>query len=65
MNQYYNNLRQEVPVTSDMAHVYRHQIRGITPQEVEGLSMVLKLTRMIAEQVGFLLYSKTCIVSKI
>ncbi len=51
MSQYYNNLRQEVPV-ADMAHVYRHQIRGITPQEVEGLCVVLKLTRVIAEQVS-------------
>ncbi len=52
MNQYYTNLRQEAPVTSDMSHVYRHHPRGITPQEVDGLAAVLKLTRTIAEQVS-------------
>ena len=61
MNQYYSNLRQEVPVSSDMAHVYRHQIRGITPQEVEGLCIVLKLTRVIAEQVSCIFIVKTSI----
>ncbi len=51
MNQYYTELRQEVPVASDMAHIYRHKIRGITQQEIEGLCAVLELTRTIAEQV--------------
>ena len=54
MNQYYVNLRQEnMPTAHDMTHIYRHhhQFRGITPQEVDGLASVLKLTQRIASQV--------------
>ncbi|CAH1799487.1 unnamed protein product [Owenia fusiformis] len=49
MNQYYTTLRQEAPSQSDMSHVYHHHMRGITPQELEGLVKVLGLTRMIAK----------------
>ena len=58
MNQYYVNLRQEnMPTAHDMTHIYRHhhQFRGITPQEVDGLASVLKLTQRIASQVRALL----------
>ena len=49
LNQYYQSLRQEAPIKSDMAHVYRHHVRGITAQEVEGLVAWLRLTRTVAE----------------
>ena len=59
MSQYYTNLRQENAPHSDMTHVYRaphhHQLRGITPQELQGLVSVLQLTQRIASQVRFYL----------
>ena len=57
LNKYYSSLRQEAPTPGDLAHVYRHYPRGITPQEAEGLTAVLNLIRVIAEQV-----SHTCMV---
>lgn len=53
-SQYYNNLRQEVPLASDT--VYRHRTsyhKGITPHEVEGLQAVLLLIRTVADQDEF------------
>nr|CAD7434744.1 unnamed protein product [Timema monikensis] len=46
---YYNNLRQELPPSTDT--VYRHRVypRGITPQEIQGLQAVLGVTRTVAE----------------
>ena len=54
MNQYYVSLRQEAPMAADVSShaTYRHHMRSITPQEVEGLSAVLKLIRTIIEQVN-------------
>ena len=51
LNHYYTSLRQEVPPAGDMTHLYRHYTKGITPQEVDGLTAVLKLICRIAEQV--------------
>ncbi|KAK2146220.1 hypothetical protein LSH36_623g00003 [Paralvinella palmiformis] len=48
MHQYYTNLRQELPMTSDLAHVYRHRHRAISSQEVDGLIAVVQLLRQIA-----------------
>ncbi|CAG2061650.1 unnamed protein product [Timema podura] len=44
-----NNLRQELPPSTDT--VYRHRVypRGITPQEIQGLQAVLGVTRTVAE----------------
>ncbi|XP_064596049.1 nuclear pore complex protein Nup205-like [Liolophura sinensis] len=51
LNQYYTNLRKETPTSSDSAaQRYRHYHRGITPQELEGLLSVLRLTRTVAEE---------------
>lgn len=55
INQYYSSLRQEAPLASDMAHIYRHHHRGITPQEVEGLMAVLKLVETVAEYVSVII----------
>lgn len=53
LNQYYTNLRKETPMSSDSAtQRYRHYHRGITPQELEGLLSVLRLTRTVAEEVS-------------
>ncbi|XP_077999885.1 nuclear pore complex protein Nup205-like [Glandiceps talaboti] len=50
INQYFVNLRQEVPGLHD-SHIYRHgAARGITPQELEGLVAVLGLTKQISKQ---------------
>nr|CAD7201822.1 unnamed protein product [Timema douglasi] len=48
-SRYYNNLRQELPPSTDT--VYRHRVypRGITPQEIQGLQAVLGVTRTVAE----------------
>ena len=51
LNHYYMSLRQEVPPAGDMTHLYCHYTKGITPQEVDGLTAVLKLICRIAEQV--------------
>ena len=51
LNHYYMSLRQEAPVAADMTPLYHHYSKGITPQEVDGLTVVLKLIRCIAEQV--------------
>lgn len=53
-NQYYSNLRQEVPLVGDT--VYRHRttfLKGITPQEIQGLHAVLLLIRTIANNDNF------------
>nr|CAD7264264.1 unnamed protein product [Timema shepardi] len=49
LERYYNNLRQELPPSTDT--VYRHRVypRGITPQEIQGLQAVLGVTRTVAE----------------
>ncbi|XP_002740701.1 nuclear pore complex protein Nup205 [Saccoglossus kowalevskii] len=50
INQYYTNLRHEIPSLHD-THIYRHTAsRGITPQELDGLMTVLKLMQQIARQ---------------
>ena len=61
LNHYYMSLRQEVPTATDMAHLYRHYTKGITPQEVDGLTAVLQLIRTIAEQVRLCLVYATCL----
>lgn len=53
-SQYYNNLRQEVPPATDT--VYRSRpsfVKGVSPQELEGLHAVLLLIRTVAEQDDF------------
>ena len=59
LNQYYSNLRQEAPSTSDLQHVYRHHLRGITPQELAGLLAVMKLIRVVADHVSFYIHLYT------
>ena len=52
MNQYYTNMRQDQPATSDMAHIYmQYNARNINPQEIEGLMVVLKLVQKVASLV--------------
>lgn len=48
LNQYYTNLRREVPSQTFGGH---HSHGGITPQEQEALIAVLQLTECIASQV--------------
>ncbi|XP_045195259.2 nuclear pore complex protein Nup205-like [Mercenaria mercenaria] len=50
LNQYYNSLRRESPHSSDPSTSYRLHSRVITPQELEGLVMVLQLVRRVCEQ---------------
>jgi len=47
LHRYFNNLRQETLPVPDT--IYRHKTltKGITPQEVQGLQAVLKLTRIV------------------
>ena len=52
LNQYYSNLRQEVPLTSDLSPVYRYHRKFITPYEVDGLRAVLKLITVVVRKVG-------------
>ncbi|GJQ87127.1 hypothetical protein Trydic_g23975 [Trypoxylus dichotomus] len=48
-NQYYSNLRQEMPPLTDTVYKQRTTYhKGITTQEVQGLQAVLKLIRVIA-----------------
>lgn len=50
--QYYNNLRQELPPTGDT--VYRNAyLKGVSPQELEGLHAVLLLIRSVADHDEF------------
>ncbi|XP_061177614.1 nuclear pore complex protein Nup205-like isoform X2 [Saccostrea echinata] len=51
LNQYYASLRREVPSGADMSHMGLRgpHPRGITPQELEGLVVVLKLCRVVSE----------------
>ncbi|KAJ3662888.1 hypothetical protein Zmor_007206 [Zophobas morio] len=50
--QYYNNLRQELPPVTDT--VYRNTyLKGVSPQELEGLHAVLLLIRTIADHDEF------------
>lgn len=50
--QYYNNLRQELPPISDT--VYRNTyLKGVSPQELEGLHAVLLLIRTVADHDEF------------
>ncbi|RZC40322.1 nuclear pore complex protein Nup205 [Asbolus verrucosus] len=50
--QYYNNLRQELPPVTDT--IYRNTyLRGVSPQELEGLHAVLLLMRTIADHDEF------------
>lgn len=57
LHQYYSGLRQEAPLSTDMAHVYRHSAggsglaggTGITPQEVAGLVAWLRLAGTVAQ----------------
>lgn len=58
LNQYYTSLRREVPSSQDMHISVGPQgphHRGITPQELEGLVCVLKLCRVVSENVSILL----------
>lgn len=50
LTQYYNNLRIEEPGAMDTMYRARGTPRGITPQEVQGLSAVLQLLTMVAEK---------------
>ena len=58
INRYYTTLRQEVTSSPrlEMGHAHpRHRYsvsKGITPQEMEGLLAVLRLTQVIAKWVG-------------
>ncbi|KAJ3635241.1 hypothetical protein MTP99_008161 [Tenebrio molitor] len=50
--QYYNNLRQELPPIADT--VYRNTyLKGVSPQELEGLHAVLLVIRSIADHDEF------------
>lgn len=54
LNQYYTSLRREVPSSADMSvGPQGPHHRGITPQELEGLVTVLKLCRVVSENVSF------------
>ncbi|XP_062568541.1 nuclear pore complex protein Nup205-like [Saccostrea cucullata] len=59
LNQYYASLRREVPSGADMSHMGLRgpHSRGITPQELEGLVVVLKLCRVVSE------YNENCRVA--
>ena len=53
LQQYFNNLRQEPPVTAGPDHtIYRTKpmTRGISPQETEGLMAVLELITTLARR---------------
>ncbi|XP_078583600.1 nuclear pore complex protein Nup205-like isoform X3 [Branchiostoma floridae x Branchiostoma japonicum] len=51
LSQYYQGLRQELASSADARHhVYRHPVRSITAQELDGLLSVLQLTERIAEE---------------
>ncbi|XP_076311365.1 nuclear pore complex protein Nup205 isoform X1 [Tachypleus tridentatus] len=52
IHRYYTNLRQDAPMTSDTQHLYRQRpiTRGITPQEVDGLTVVLGLMENVVYQ---------------
>lgn len=59
--QYYASMRQESPAVMEHVGVpFRPPpVRTITPQELEGLCAVLKLTRTIAEQVAVIVWSSS------
>ena len=50
-----------MPTSSEVSQRVHH-IRGITPKELEGLIAVLKLTEVVADQVGFRLQSLSLII---
>ncbi|RZF40837.1 hypothetical protein LSTR_LSTR003347 [Laodelphax striatellus] len=49
LNRYYCNLRQEAAPTSDTIYRHRPFTKGITPQEIQGLLVVLGVIRSVAE----------------
>ncbi|XP_074656294.1 nuclear pore complex protein Nup205-like [Tubulanus polymorphus] len=50
-SQYYASLRQEAPFTGNTSNIYcSPHLRGITPLELEGLTSVLNLVRVIADK---------------
>ena len=61
MNQYLGNMRQDHPPPSDMAHIYtsyHHPMRNISPQEIEGLVVVLKLIQKVTQMVCYAIVPK-------
>ncbi|XP_015437723.1 PREDICTED: nuclear pore complex protein Nup205 [Dufourea novaeangliae] len=49
LNQYYSNLRKELPPTQDTVYRQRGHPKGITPDEVKGLETVLLVVQVIAK----------------